>query len=407
MSKEKQKIYLVGIGMGAESSLTLQADKILKSCDFIIGAKRMLEAVEKFRKPVFEAYQPERIRSCIEAHPEYTRIAVVLSGDTGFYSGAKKLEETLTQYETGRVPGISSVVYLAAKLHTSWEDAKLVSAHGRKQNYIHAIAHHEKTFLLLGGSESGREICEKIKDYGLEHVDVWIGSQLSYEDEVILHKKGGELRPEDLSGLDAAFICNAKPDRRTYRHIEDEEFIRGKVPMTKSEIRAVSLAKLGLTEDAVFYDVGAGTGSVSIEAAVQSGSMKVYAIEKNPEGIRMIRENKKKFRCDQVEIVEGTAPEVLKGLEPPTHVFIGGSSGNLKDILSCVKAKNPSVRIVLNAISLETVKEAMEAAQEGILEEPEIVQIMASRSKKLGAYHMMTGMNPVYIITDGKGKQNG
>ena len=402
MCKEKQKIYLVGIGMGAESSLTLQAVEILKSCDFIIGAKRMLEAVGKFGKPVFAAYQPKQIQSCIKLHPEYTRIAVVLSGDTGFYSGAKKLEQTLTGYETERIPGISSAVYLAARLHTSWEDAVLVSAHGRKQNYIHAIAHHEKTFLLLGGSEAGREFCEKIKDYGLEHVDIWIGSQLSYQEEVILHKKGGELTCEDLSGLDAALIYNAEPDRRTYRHIEDEEFIRGKVPMTKSEIRAVSLAKLGLTEDAVLYDVGAGTGSVSIEAAVQSGSMKVYAIEKNPEGVRMIRENKKKFRCDWIEIVEGTAPEVLQGLEPPTHVFIGGSSGNLKEILACVKAKNPSVRIVLNAISLETVKEAVEAAEEGILKDPEIVQIMASRSKKLGAYHMMTGMNPVYIITDGK-----
>ncbi|MCI6468265.1 MAG: precorrin-6y C5,15-methyltransferase (decarboxylating) subunit CbiE [Faecalicatena sp.] len=407
MCKEKQRIYLVGIGMGTEASLTIQAKQVLESCDRIIGAKRMLDAVKEFNKPVLAAYKPGEIKDYIVTHSNAAKIAVVLSGDAGFYSGAKKLEEVLTEYEVERIPGISSIIYLAAKLHISWEDAALVSVHGRKQNYIHAIATHEKTFLLLSDRDTAREFCEKIRYYGLEKTQIWVGSQLSYEDEVILHKKAGELRPEECLGLDVAYIYNPEPDRRIYRHLEDEEFIRGKVPMTKSEIRAVSLAKLALTEDAVLYDVGAGTGSVSIEAAVQSGSIKVYAVEKNPEGVSMIRENKRKFLCDWLEIVEGTAPEALKELKPPTHVFIGGSSGNLKEIITCVKEKNPEVRIVLNAISLETVKEVMEAAREGILEEPEIIQIMASRSKKLGAYHMMTGLNPVYIITEGKEQQDG
>lgn len=407
MCKEKQKIYLVGIGMGAEESLTVQADQVLRSCDCIIGAKRMLETFRGQEKPVFDAYRPDEICQFVKEHPEYTRIAVALSGDAGFYSGAKKLEEAFEGWQTERVPGISSIVYLAAELHTSWEDAALVSAHGRKQNYIQAINCHEKTFLLLGGLENGKELCEKIRYYGLGDTEFWIGRRLSYEDEVILHKKGSDLNPEDCSGLDVALVYNRDYDRRIYRHIEDEEFLRGKVPMTKSEIRAISLAKLGLDQDAVLYDVGAGTGSVAVEAAVQSGRIRVYAIEKNPEGVHMIRENKRKFRCDWLEVVEGTAPEALEDLEPPTHVFIGGSSGNLKEILKVVREKNPDVRIVINAISLETVKEVMEAAEEGLLKEPEIVQIMASRSKRLGAYHMMTGMNPVYIITDGKELKNG
>lgn len=401
MCREKQIVYLTGIGMGNRSSLTVQAEQVFRECDCIIGAQRMTGALESFGKPVYNSYKPQEIHAFLEAHTEYKKAAVALSGDPGFYSGAKKLEEELSDYQVYTIPGISSAVYLAAKLGISWEDAALVSIHGRRQNFIHAIVRHEKTFLLFGGGECAREICEKIHHYGLDDTEFYIGRHLSYEEEEILHKTGKELAPEDLEGLAAAYVLNPRPDKRVCLHIEDEEYIRGKVPMTKSEIRAVSLAKLALTEDAVLYDVGAGTGSVSIEAACQSGRIQVYAIEKNPEGVKLIGQNRRKFCCDQVQIVEGTAPEAMERLEKPTHVFIGGSSGNLKDILRLVLEKNPDVRIVLNAISLETVKEAMEALEEGLLPNAEILQLTAAKSRKLGAYHMMTGQNPVYIISAG------
>ena len=115
----------------------------------------------------------------------------------------------------------------------------------------------------------------------------------------------------------------------------------------------------------------------------------------------MIRQNRKKFRTDGIRIISGTAPEALKSLEAPTHVFIGGSSGSLKEILRAVLDKSPEVRIVLNAISLETVSEAMEAVTEGLLMDARITQIMASRARKLGRYHMMTAQNPVYIVSAG------
>lgn len=402
MCKEKQIIYLTGIGMGNRNSLTAQAEQIFRECDCIIGAQRMTDALQSFGKPVFHSYKPKEIHDFLKSHGEYRKAAVALSGDPGFYSGARKLKEELADYPVYTIPGISSAVYLAARLGISWEDAALVSIHGRKQNFIYEIAKHEKTFLLFGGIECAREICEKIRDYGLGETEFYIGKHLSYEEEEILHKRGRELEPQDLDGLAAAYVRNPSPDKRVCLHMEDEEYIRGRVPMTKSEIRAVSLAKLALTEEAVLYDVGAGTGSVSMEAACQSGSIRVYAIEKNPEGVELIGQNRRKFCCDHVQIVEGTAPEAIEALEPPTHVFIGGSSGNLKDILRLVLEKNPDVRIVLNAISLETVKEAMEALEEGLLPDAEIVQLSAAKSRKLGAYHMMTGQNPVYIISAGK-----
>lgn len=101
---------------------------------------------------------------------------------------------------------------------------------------------------------------------------------------------------------------------------------------------------------------------------------------------------------DGIRIIEGNAPEVLEGLEMPTHVFIGGSSGNLRQIIEKVTAANPEVKIVLNAISLETLGEVMELSKDGLLKEIQVTQLSAARSRILGDYHMMTGQNPVYII---------
>ena len=434
---KKQKISLIGIGMGNRKSMTIEAEEAVRNCSCMIGAQRMLSAARAVRYgreiqenstgekgqteqtgypapskertdpavPELCEYNAEKIFSYIEAHPEYSHVAVVLSGDTGFYSGAKKLSELFAadpeRYEVEMIPGISSVVCLAARLKTTWEDGALISLHGQEENFIQTINRNRKTFLLLGGKDAGKRMVSALKDYGMDDVTVYIGSRLSYPDEKIVLGRPGELSGSEADGLCAAMILNPQPDQRTGPHIPDEEFIRGSVPMTKAEVRAVSLAQMELTEDAVVYDVGAGTGSVSVEAARSGDRIRVYAVEKKTEAVRLLEENRRKFRADGIRIIEGEAPAALRGLEPPTHVFIGGSSGNLREILRIVLEKNPSVRIVINAISLETIGEAMDAVGEGLLKDAQVTQIMASRSRVLGRYHMMTGQNPVYIIAAG------
>ena len=169
--------------------------------------------------------------------------------------------------------------------------------------------------------------------------------------------------------------------------------------MTKEEVRAVSLSKLCLDDTAICYDIGAGTGSVSIEMAMRASQGHVYAIEKNPEAIELLEKNRKRFAADHLEIVSGTAPDVLEALPAPTHVFIGGSSGKLKEIIAVLLKKNPRVRIVINCITLETVTEAMQILRDQKFCYTEIVQVQVSRAKELGTYHLMTGENPIYIIT--------
>ena len=182
--------------------------------------------------------------------------------------------------------------------------------------------------------------------------------------------------------------------------MRDEWFIRGEIPMTKSEVRAAAVSKLELSADSVLYDIGAGTGSVSIEAARLFPKMKVFAVEKKPEAVRLILRNKEKFSTENVSVVEGEAPAVLKNLETPTHAFIGGTSGQMEAILDSLTEKNRNVRVVMSVIALESLS--------GILAwlgcrkiEAEIVQISVARAKEIGKYHMMTGLNPVCLISFG------
>ena len=401
----KRQLYLVGIGMGNEKNRTVEAEQICQSADLLIGARRMLQSVKTEGKAVFESYKPDEIAAYLAEHPQYETAAVLLSGDIGFYSGAKKLydaierTEGLEQMEIYPVSGISSVVYFCGKLGVSWEDVHLLSLHGRKQNLIDAVKYHEKVFVLCGEKDGIPKICCKLKEYGLGDVKVAVGTDLSYEQERIVQGTAESLMKEDFAPLSLLLICNPDVKKRIGHGLDDDLFLRGKVPMTKSEVRSISLSKLRLHKDAVVWDVGAGTGSVSIEAASLAKDGVVYAIEKKDEAIDLLEQNKRKFGTDNLEIIKGLAPEALEGLPAPTHAFIGGSSGNLKEILEVLLEQNPRVRVVINAIALETVAEAMQCLKSMAFTDVDIAQVSVAKGKKLGSYEMMMGQNPVYIFS--------
>ncbi len=395
----KQNVSLIGIGMGDPGNMTLEARRACEEADVLIGAPRMLEAVPDLTTPKIPAYLPEEIRTYLETHPEYERAAILLSGDVGFYSGARKLLDCLKEYPVQVYCGISSVVYLCAKLRCSWEDVFLTSIHGRSQNLVGAVRAHEKVFVLVGKQESFRELCRNLQDYGCGDVRLHVGCRLSYADELILSGSPEELLREEPGDLSAVLIENPKPERTVTHGIEDDAFLRAQVPMTKSEIRSISLSKLRLAKDSIVYDVGAGTGSVSVEAALQSWAGKVYAVEKKPEAAELIRQNGRRFSAANLEVIEGTAPQAFDGLPAPTHAFIGGSSGNLREILEILLEKNPCVRVVINAITLETVAEALRCLRELPVRQEDIVAVSVGKAKKAGDLHMMMGQNPVYIIS--------
>ncbi len=415
--EEKRELYLIGMGPGDAALLTDEAENSLMNCDVIIGAKRVVEIWRGHQsKPYFESYRKEEIFSYLKEHPRYRRIALVYSGDIGFYSGAKGMRAYLAEqvlkewgdlFEIYPVSGIPSPIYFLNKLGYAWEDVQFVSLHGRQMNLVSLIKHQRRICSLLGEKEAMAQISRTLLNFGMNQIKITVGERLSYSDERIVTGYPKDFVQQQFDTLSIALFENLDFQvRKACPGLEDSAFIRGKVPMTKQEIRVLSLAKLKLSADSILYDIGAGTGSVAIEAALQCEMGCVYAVEKNPEGTALIEENKRRFGTENLVIVEGVAPEALEDLPAPTHVFIGGSSGKMIEIIQKVQEKNRNVRFVITAITLETLA-SLEQIKERFPEyaDMEVVQINAARNRALGRYHLMSAENPVFIICFGGRKE--
>ena len=397
-----REVVLVGLGMGTRAGMTGEAIRALEEAQVFFGAKRMLEAVEDFPGEKIPEYRAGPIVEEILRREE-SRFAVILSGDPGFYSGAAQLRARLEEVPYVKVKticGISSAAWLCAKLGKSWQDAAIMSLHGRSGSLAGAVRRHRKVFAIAGDNVG--ELTEELCACGLGSAQVSVGSNLSYEDETIVCGRASELRGRDFPPLSCLLVeYKGAGGVPVTQGLPDESFLRGSVPMTKEEVRSVSLSKLRLTEDAVVYDVGAGTGSVSVEAALLAWRGRVYAIERKEEGCALIRENCRRLAASNVEVIAGSAPEALVTLPAPTHVFIGGSGGTMGETVRCILQKNPLARVVINAIALETLSQVLALSRELPLSNLEVVQIAAARTKEIGGYHMMNGGNPVFICSFG------
>jgi precorrin-6Y C5,15-methyltransferase (decarboxylating) len=402
--EDKREVFLIGMGPGAREQLTVEAVQCLKACDVVIGSKRMLSACrECAEKPSYACYKKEDIAVFLKEHPEYKKAAIVYSGDIGFYSAANGIDSILKDYKVRFVSGISSALYFLNQLSIPWDSVKFASCHGRKEDLLYGIRQNRWLCVLLGNRDSVKTICQTLLEYHMEEVKVTIGERLSYPEQTIICGMPDELCGREVDSLSVILLENPNPRaKKVVPGIGDSAFVRGDVPMTKQEIRILSLAKLRLFEDSIVFDIGAGTGSVAVEAALSCEKGKVYAIEQKKEGVKLIQKNKRRFGADNLIIVEGTAPGCLSCLPKPTHVFIGGSGGNLIEIIRTVKHQNSEVRFVINAVTLETMAQIEQIREEfpeylGM----EVILANVARAKELGRYHLMSAENPVYIASFG------
>ena len=420
--RKKLEISLVGTGMGNPLNLTKEAELAIKEADHIFGSKRLLEGITGKKKYAY--YRAEDILPVLEEAlkklPEYDNLkaAVLFSGDTGFYSGAASFHEKLEQWKentAGEVsvrifPGISSVSYFAACLGTCWEDGEILSIHGKRDEawqhtVVEAVRYREKVFLILSGAAELHLLGNALLSAELSACTVITGYNLSYEDQEIRTSSPEELLSYDKEGLYICLIRNLSCEkRRLTPGYPDTCFLRDsengrKIPISKEEVREVALCKLRLTEDSVFYDIGSGSGSIAVEAAKLSGNIQVYAIEEKEKAAGLIERNCGKFYTEQVKVICGHAPEALEDLPSPTHAFIGGSGGELKAVLRKLYQKNPKMRVVLTAVTLETRREITEILNEFPVCEEEVLELHAARSEQAGAYHLMRAENPVMIFS--------
>lgn len=391
--------YLIGIGMGNPETLTLGAARRVRESGLLIGARRMLEAFPDHPGQKLASIRAEDIAAAVRAYDG--TVSVLLSGDPGFYSGAARLYALLDGIKVETVPGISSVNYFCAKLHTSWQDVKLVSVHGRESNAVGEIQSHQKTFLLTGSNCTAGDLCARLTKAGLGHVTVHVGERLSYEDERVTSGPAEALAGRTFDDLAVVLTENPRPTgwQQGTPCLWDNQLIRGKTPMTKENIRTLAVARLGIMPDSVIWDVGAGTGSVSAACAMAAWKGRVFAVEKEPEALDLIAQNREALGLSNLQIVPGEAPAILTDLPKPDAVFIGGSSGSMDGIFQTALEQNPRARICLTAVSLESLTDGLDCLQKFRLQNVDVTQISAAQSKTLGRYHMMMGQNPVWILS--------
>lgn len=393
-------VTLIGMGSGQPENLTLQGLAALRQADLILGARRLLAVLPAgCTENRAAAYRPDEVAELLQTSGAENAV-LIYSGDTGFYSGASSMMEKLEALGVrARVlPGLSSIQLLAAALGRPWQGWNLVSAHGRTCDPVAECMQGRPTFFLTGGSEDPATLCAQLAAEGFGDVQGVVGQCLGTPEEKLFRGSVKELAAGRFNSLSVLLVEAAEVLPRRAPGLPDEAFERGDVPMTKQEVRAAVLAKLAVRPEDILWDVGAGTGSVSVELALAAPRGRVYAVECRPEGCALIKANREKFRTRNLVLVEGLAPDALSDLPAPDAVFIGGSKGSLAAIVDAALDKNPDARICVSAIALETLSAAV-AALTAKGRTVQVSQIAVSRAKAVGGLHLMMAQNPIYLIT--------
>lgn len=403
-----RKVTIIGAGPGNPDLLSRAALDAIDIADVVIGAHRALVGIDVPPDVVrCELVKTADIVAALTDAASWQRAVVVMTGDVGLFSGARRLVEALSgdaRVDVRIIPGISSASYLAARLARPWQDWRFASVHGVACDIVAEAERAGELFLVTSGGEDPSRLSGELVQAGFGDARVTVAERLSYPDERITCATASEIAGQtfdDLNVMLIEFAGGVASSRWPYASsgIPDELFIRGDVPMTKQEVRAVALAKLCLTATDTVWDVGAGTGSVSIEAALVARAGSVWSVERNAAGVRLIRENADAFGCGNVHAVPGVAPDALAKLPVPDAVFVGGSAGELPSIVEAALEKNSQVRLCVPCVTVETLTEACALLSGSRFKGFEACQVSAARAEAVGSHHLMKAQNPVFLVS--------
>jgi len=403
----EQKIYLIGAGIAGWEGFGAKALEAISKAEVLIGHQRHLDIFPDFAG---EKRTLEDLSIMLDYLKTTDKMVVVLgSGDPNFFGVARFLLRNLSKERVEIFPNVTSIQYAFARIKEPWDDAIFVSVHGRGlKGAIDRIVAAEKVAVLTDPDNSPSMIARELIARGAEGYEAWLCEDLGFPTEKFTRTDVRGLAQLEASPLNILILIKTwEPNLEHYPviGIDDEEFATAKKLITKQEVRAVALGKLQLQDDLVMWDIGAGSGSVSIEASNLMPNGKIYALEKNPQYLVFIRDNLKKFVARNVLLVESYAPDGLEELPDPDRVFIGGSGGMLEEIIDAIdKRLKAEGVIVLNAVTLDTLTKAVEFLEDhGYTVEVTCVNIAKTRG--LTEFKMFEAHNPVYIISARKGEE--
>ena len=400
----REKLYIVGVGPGNRELLSSRTLDAMQSADRVMGTPR----VAMLHGGCLSFSLSEMLREL--KLPFSGTTAVLVGGDCCFFSAASQIvREFSNRYEIEQINGIGSIPYFASRIGISYDDAVLISLHGRTEHIVPRVSYNKKVFALTGGSAKAQDICNDLCVAGLTETEIVVGEKLSYPDERIVHGTPALLKGECFDDLSVIFIGNENAVDPHFL-LRDADFIRSeehsaRIPMTKEEIRWLTLAKLAISPKDIVYDIGAGSGSVAVEAARKAFEGIVYAVDANENACRLVEKNRICHGAYNVHVRHGFAPDCLVDLPRPDKAFIGGGNDNAETIVKVLLEKNPAVRIVANAVSLQGLYRILDAFEAYRFTEIETVCVNVAKSKRIKQHDLMIAQNPVYIITGSRGER--
>ena len=403
------RLTIIGIGPGSAEYFMPAARNRMREAHTVIAARRILPMLREVCGAVETEFLPMgKIKDTLEMIDgllrEEKEVALIVSGDPLMYSLYKTIlnQEISADWEMEVIPGIGSMQMLGAAFGETMEDACLVSVHGRSRtpgSVALCVTENPKVFFLCSKEQGPAWLSRIMLDYHLDDVEVFAGANLSYEDQILESGSPAEMAKKEFPSLCVAMIKNPHPRPVTRPcFLSDEDFERGRTPMTKEEIRVLILHKMKIHPDDVIWDIGAGTGSVSVECARQAPFGQVHSVERDEAAVHLIEKNRDKFELDNLFIYQGDAAERTADLPVPDKVFIGGSGGKLGEIMKNIAAFDREIRVTVSAVTLETIAEAGEILG-NYDADYDVIQATVGRGRKIGSYHIMDTNTPVMIFT--------
>jgi len=417
MQEGASKVYIVGIGDDGKKSLSTSVIEIVESAEILFGGERHLSFFPDVpAQKITVKSNLSDVVNIISENLGKRRMVVLASGDPLFYGIAKYLMSRIPKEHFHVIPNVSSMQLAFARVKESWDDAALTSVHAKPiENLLGVVENAKKVGIFTDNKNTPSKIAEFLLKHGLSGFKAYVCENLGGKDERVTEARLEDMVKMEFSPLNVVILIKndvedkefSKTFPRTWTiGIPDEEFFQ-RIPqkglITKAEVRVISISKMKINSHDVIWDIGAGSGSVSIEAALIARSGTVYAIERNLEDIDNIKKNINKFGVKNVKVIHGVAPDCLDEIKDhPDSVFIGGSSGNMKEIIvRCAKRLKPYGKIVINAVTIESLYEATEGLKECNFNY-DITLLNVARSKDIIGLTRLEALNPIFVISGEK-----